>query len=273
MEAIPTLGPIHHRLFPSSILTRLVVIMGRCGAPPQVWCLDSPPIVAHPNSHEPLPVISDCGTYIATRYVGNGTVSIANLLSPTPTQFIDTDMDIWAFALTGNVLLVWDRCELVAWWLTEKGIVDGVSADRRANRGGGIWTVLLDNPRFSVEDQIVVVKDGGSNFFHVYHAGTGELLEPAKTSPDPHVRQYEARQMEHCQHYLRYRNLHEQSIPSESEWPVTRITLEEGWVKDLEGKHRMWVPVEWRVGLDNAGWLRNTTLLLYPYGPTVIVMF
>ena len=222
-------------------------ILGHCGGPLQVWRLDGPPIVAHPNSRKPLTAISHCGTYIATGYAENGTVTITNLLSPTPSQFIDTDMYIWTFALTGNVLLVWDCWELVAWRLTEKGTVDGISTDGRADRGDSIWTVSSTSLLFSVEDQTVVIEDNKRNLIKVYHTETGEVLEPAQASVHPRSHQYHLVEMQRCQHYSRYRNLHKQ--PSEDEWPVTWVSLEEGWVKDLEGKHRMWVPVEWRVSL------------------------
>ena len=248
-------------------------ILGHCGGSLQVWRLDSPPIVAHPNSREPLAVISHCGTYITTCYPNNSTVTITNLLSPTPSQSIDTDMHVYGLALTGNVLLVEDGLKLVAWRLTKNGIVDGVSAGKRAGRGDSIWTVSARCVWFLVEDQIVVIKDDEENVIHVYHTGTGEVLEPAQASLHPRGYQYHPAEIQLCQHYLHYRDLGTLDIPSGDEWPVTLVALEEGWVKDLEGKHRMWVPVEWRADLHNAGWLRNTTLLLYPHDAAVIVRF
>ena len=267
--AVFTWGPFPPQFSPASSS-----ILDRRRGPLQVWRLDSPPTVAHPDSDKLLAVISHCGTYIAT-YVGNSTVTITSLLSQTPSQFIDTDMDVHTLALTGNVLLVWGGWEIVAWRLTEKGTVYGVSADRGAGRGDSIWIVSSYNQLFSVEDQTLVMKDYGygGNINFVYHTGTGEVLEPAKASPHPHVRQYEARNMERCQHYLHYRDFQELDVPSEDDWPVTWDALKEGWVKDLEGKHRLWVPVEWRSDLGDGGWLPNTTLLLYPRRETVIVMF
>ena len=247
-------------------------IMGCCSGPLKVWRLDSPPIVGHPNGRKPLGVVSDCGTYIVTGHVENSTVSITNLLSPTPSQFIDTDMDVQALALTGNVLLVWGQ-ELVAWRLTEKGMVDGASADRRAGRGDSIWTMSTRWSWFSVEGQIVFIQDGNGNIMYVYHTGTGDILGPAQIPPRPCGLPYHVFQIECCHHYLHYRNFGRRSILSEDEWPVTWDAMEEGWVKDLEGKHRMWVPGEWCEDLDNAGWLRNTTLVLYFPITAVIVMF
>ena len=245
----------------------------------QVWHLDSPPIVAHPNGHKPLAVISHCGTYIATGYVANGTVTITNLLSPTPPQFIDTDMYVHALTFTGDVLLVWSDRELVAWRLTEKGIVDGASADRRAGCCNSIWTVSTSSPAFLVKDQTVAIKDRKGNIIHVYHTGTGEALAPAQVSPHPRARQYSSWDMHRCQHYPRYHNLEKSILPSIGEWWITQSVLEKGWVEDLEGKRRLWIPAGWReqflsMTKHGAGWLCNTrTLLLYPQGVPVIVVF
>ena len=180
-------------------------------------------------------------------------------------------MYVYLLAFTGNVLLVWDGCKLVAWRLTENGSVYGVSAERRAGQGDSIWTVSSPNLRFSVGDQAVIT-EGEEAVIHVYDTGTGEVLGPAQVSPHPRGHQYSVWEMEWCQHYPHYRNLDKQPIPSEDEWPVKLATLEEGWVRDLEGKHRMWIPLEWRVP-DRAGWLHNTTLLLHSKNVPVIIMF
>ena len=211
--------------------------------------------------------------------MAGSTITITNLLSPTLSQFIDTGMHVDTLAFTGNVLLVWDDCELVAWRLTEKGMVDGVSADRRADRGNSIWTAATSSPTFSsptllVVDQTVVIKYGESNIIHIYHTGTGEVLAPAQVSPHPYTREYIPWSMHRCQHYPHYRSLDAPIFPSEDEWPVRWAALEEGWVKDLEGKHRLWIPAEWSVRtIQGGGWLCNKTLLLYPGDTPVIIVF
>ena len=260
-----TFSPFHPQFSPTSSS-----ILGRRNGPLQVWRLDGPPISAHLDDRTPFAVLSYCGTYIAAGRVGGNTITITNLNSRTPPQFIDTGIAIGTLALTGNILLAWGSGELVAWRLTEKGVVDGAPTDRRAGRGDSIWIVSISSPGFLVGDQTVVIEEGDV-VVRVYHTGTGEVLEPAKTSSHLRGHQYSLWEMQHCQHYPNYRNLGEQRIPSEDEWPVTQATVEEGWVKDLEGKHRLWIPVEWRVDLPKAGWLRNTTLLLNPRDAAVVV--
>ena len=164
-------------------------------------------------------------------------------------------------ALTGNVLLTLGSEGIAAWRLTEEGAVDGVFANRRAGRGDSIWTVPCPYPKFTVEDQTVTIKRAGT-VIHAYHTGTGEVLEPVRTPPH-NYRDYSFECMLYGLHYLHYRRLD----------PVSRTTIKRGWVKDPEGRHRMWIPVEWR-NPDNARSFDDSkTLRLDPEGETILIRF
>ena len=238
----------------------------------QVWRLDAPTVIAHPDSLMPLAALSCCGTYMATCHKGDSTITVANPLSQTPSQSIDTNMKIEMLALTGNVLLVRDLNNVVAWRLTEEGVVGGVLGGRTAGRSDSIWTVSVSRyATFSIEDQIVIVEYEG-DVVHVYHAGTGEMLEPSRIPPG-HSTRYYLWDMLRGRHYLRYYESDAQNPGPEDDWPVSWATLREGWVKDPEGKHRLWIPVEWRTRSSSAGWLYDiTTLWFNRQGVTVIVM-
>ena len=100
---------------------------------PQVWRLDGPPTVARPNSRTPLVVLSHCGTYIATWYQAGSTITITGPHSQTTPHYIDIGMEIFVPGFTGNILLVLEKtripmglANLVAWRLTERGVVDGI---------------------------------------------------------------------------------------------------------------------------------------------------
>jgi hypothetical protein len=54
--------------------------------------------------------------------------------------------------------------------------------------------------------------------------------------------------------YLLYHNLSQYNISPEDNWQTSQATLRKGWVKDPEGKHRLWLPVEWRTDWDLADW-------------------
>jgi hypothetical protein len=241
----------------------------------QMLHLAGPPVVADPNSHTQFAAPSRCGTYIATGCKGKSAITITNLLSQIPSQFIDTDMEIWTLALTGNILLVLDLGTIAAWRLTEEGVVDGVFGNRRAGCSDRIWTIPHQHcPGFSFEDQTVMIREK-ENVIHIYHTGTGKVLESTQTpSYLPH-HWYTLYDMEHGIHYPHYRKLEEQSTSSEDNWPVSLTTLQEGWVKDPEGRYQLWIPVEWRKSHRGVGWLYNimTLWLSFPGRGPVIIKF
>ena len=243
----------------------------------QVWRLDRP-FDAYPDGPgcAELGALSHCGTYVATSHYGGSAVAITDLLSQSPSQFIETGVDrIVELALTGNVLLVRGDCGLVtAWRLTEEGVVDGPSRERSAGPGDSIWTILSPrDPTLVIRDRTVVIWNRPVT--HTYCVGTGEVLEPAQPPPLPHDHQYSLRDLMHGLHYPHCRGLEVPSTRSESDWPVSRTTLEEeGWVKGPEGRHRLWIPPAWRLRSVHAGWHCNiTTLCFTPKTGSVIVKF
>ena len=204
--------------------------------------LDGPPIVDDPDYCTPLVAISRCGSYMATGRERGRIVTITNLLSQTPSHFIDTDMTIYALALTGNILLACSSKTIVAWRLTKEGAVDGVFVGGRADRNDGIWTVSLSgDPTFSVENQTVAIKQG-TKVIHVYCTETGEVLESVQTPPH-HCREYTVRDVLSGRCYLRHHRFGSLS------WTVVQGGL---WVKGPEGKYQLWIPVKWRNPIESA---------------------
>ena len=253
----------------------------------RVWRLDRPP-VAHPDgpNHEPLTALSQCGTYVATSCDGGSTVAITNLLSQSPSQFINTGEHIKGMVFTGNVLLVVGWRVLVAWRFTEEGVVGGPPGDRRAVHNDSIWTI--GKPlTILIRDQTVVMNLDG-NVTHAYHTGTGEVLEPTLIILRPDYRQYSLDDLIYGSHHSHRRSLYDLhhshhrglDVPgthSEIDWPVSWTTLRVGWVDDREGRHRLWVPPTWRLSASRthqAGWdCKITTLWLSLQRGTVIVKF
>ena len=240
----------------------------------QVWCLDGPPFASHPNScGMPLGTLSHCGTYMAAGHVGNSTVTITNPPSQTPFQFIDTDMEIESLALTGNILLVHNSDMIVAWRLMEEGAVDGACTNGRADRNSSIWAVPLSDWQLhtliSVEDQTVVIRQE-EYFICAYHTETGEELDPAQVLPNSCDREYHRiSQIQLGQHYPHY------VVQDGGNWGIPWTTPEEGWMKDLQGKHSLWIPVEWRNFVHYVSGLNDITTVLFelPGRGTVIIRF
>ena len=228
----------------------------------QVWHLDGPPIIAHSNSHQSLAVLSSCGTYVVIGYRGDSTITITNLLSQT-THFIETGMKIHIFALTGNVLLVEDSKTIAAWLLRGKGVVDSVFGNGKAGHYCKIWTIPQSLALgFVVEDQIVIIQDRvKQKCIHTYHTGTGEVLKPTQVSPyDPH-HQHSLYAIYRGRHYPCYHGLNKENTCPEDNWPVSQTMFQEGWMKNPEGKHCLWIPARWRKPVVEGGWFYNITTL------------
>ena len=251
------------------------------------------PVVA--TRSRPQDAFSPDGTFIVTAHRGEKTVTITNLRpqNPSPSQFIETDLEISTMVLTGNVLLVKDSLDtVVAWLLTSKGVVDGIFGNTRADRNDSLWDlspqVLTDrwarllgrgggdedrHLGFSVEDGVAAIKLN-ERVIRVYRTGTGEIVE--STGTPLHLRstwyRLNDRQRDECDLY--HRDLCKQRQPSERDWPVSQDTLREGWVKDAEGKHRLWLHGRWRSDGNDVDWLHNvTTLRLRNASELVIVKF
>jgi len=238
----------------------------------QVYHLDSPPVTDHYNTSIPLVVLSPCGSYVVTADNGGSTVTITNLLSQIAPQFIDIDVEIFCMVLTGNVLCVLSSGGLTAWRLTNEGSVDSVFGGQRADQNDSIWMVqTYYSPVFTFQDQTVIVQQGlGRDTVCIYHSVTGEVLKPVQLSQNSETPRYNMHRLSKGHHYPHYHRLDEW-VPSEGDWPVS---LDTGWVKDPEKKHRLWLPVEWTIPTsDVGGWLSNIkTLWLKPNAGNVIIM-
>ena len=252
-------------------------ILVRCKRLLRVWRLDVPPSPL--SAHGPqFAALSRSGTHIATASDRNGTVTIANLLSPVPSQFIDTGLEIRGLALTGNVLLAVGTGQTMGWLLTEEGTVDGVFGNRRAGPYDSIWTVSMDQWRptdlkFLVEGQIGIISSN-SDTPHIYHTQSGETID-SFLLPFYGVSDWRGLATKsHGWHQLRYHDSDGDNCSAEDSWPVSRTTMQEGWVKDPVGKYRLWLPVEQRTFRD-ADWFDDVTTLQLRFSDwqSIIVKF
>ena len=262
-------------------------VLGHTGGHLYVLHLDYSPtahatesvITPHRN---PIDAFAPDKTYVITTYQGESTITITNLQSqhPFPAQFIDTELEISAMVLTGNVLLVRGSTTIVAWLLTEEGMVDGIVGNTRADRSdsfwdhntpsqtpGAPWARLLGRNRvaddqkleFLVVDEIATIKYGGW-VINAYNTKTGELSEPAR-GPQSHRQtqyQFQAQHIDGCNQY--HCDLFKSQEPLDHGWAVSQTSLQEGWVKDPEGRHRLWLHPRWR-SVSNVNWLHNATTL------------
>ena len=256
----------------------------------------------------PRNAYSPHGNYIATTHRGKSTISIINLCSqnPSPSQFIDTNLDISEIVLTGNVLLVKGSDMVVAWLLTEDGVVDGILGNRRADQNDSIWSISSQNDtalqaqlsqdknpsfwarllqrdhggeqsndkdlQFSVGDGIAALKHRNGFVFHTYHTETGEVLKQEKALLHLKRTWYHFYNPHRDDCDLYHHNLHQHHEYSECDWPVSQNTLQEGWVKDPEGKHRLWLHARWRVAGNNMDWLNKVTTLWLEHSSELVII-
>ena len=237
--------PLHFSPTASSILECIANTL-------QVWRLHDLP-TSFSRARDKYAGVSPSGNYVAMADKYGRTVTIIGLHSQAP-QFVDAGVDIIGLFLTGNVLLVHGQRVVVAWLLTEKGRVAGVSVNRWAHHHNRIWEVRIYN--YGALPNLMV--DAGSRVGAIgecledpplltYHTETGEAppsaskLNPIYSRPLDLVGVFRGRDYDAIDWPIR-----------RSDWSTSRPTLQDGWVKDPEGSCRLWVPVEWRDCWDIA---------------------
>ena len=251
-------GPLDSPLLFSPTLSS---ILGHSEDILQVWHLHEPPTTSK-TYRQQFAWLSPSGTHVTTAYERESTITITDLLAQTPPQFIDTDVTIEGLVLTGNVLLVAGSGKLVAWLLTEEGLVDGAIGARRIGRSNSIWTMSQSKYPWTVrvQGQVGVIPRSGVNDLHVYHTKTGEILPnfvlrlPRDT--DWHQKVTGAFGSWDC---LQYYKCSKRIVPPKDRWQTSQVTLQRGWVRDSKGKRRLWVPVEWRAEWDLEDWCHDIT--------------
>ena len=247
-------------------------ILSLCENILQVWRLHGPSTT--PKTSRQLATISHSGRYIATAHKFQNTVTIINLHSQAPSQFIDTGEGIEGLAVTGNVLLVAFSEKVVGWLLTEEGIVVGVADNRRATLSDSLWTVTspLQRPKplyFRVSGQAGMI--GTNNVFpFTYHTGTGGSPDRADALASfvfYWISIYEPSDYQEY-HYLRHNG-----TPPKDSWLTSRTaTGKAAWVVDPEGRHRFWVPVEWRAPWDPKNCHYDITTLFTRIGDQPVII-
>ena len=280
----------HWRKFQQAPMTfqfspTLSSILGHAGSLLSVLHLDCSPTAPTMESAitintQPLDAFSPNGAYIATTHYQENIIRITNLHSknPSTSQLINAGFEILAIVLTGNVLLVKGSNTLVAWLLTEEGVVDGIHDNRRANHNNCLWEISVqahasfwtrllqregsDNDThnvlgFSVEGEIAAISCD-ERTIHVYHTKTGEIL-PMDKKPLSTGYCFHHPLRDECNNY--HRTLHKHHQPLECDWPVSQTALQGGWVKDLKGKHRLWLHPHWRSSQNDVDWFNDTTTL------------
>ena len=269
----PLLDLVHFNLEPHNVefSPTSTSILSRQGNILQVWRLDGPP--ATPQTRRQLAAISRSGHHIATAHESQTTVTIIDLQSQAPSQSINLGGEIEGLAITGNILLVAISEKVMGWVLTEEGTVAG--------HGGSIWTTTSPFLRrqllgFRVQRKVAVI--GTDDIFpFIYDTDTGDVLDRTHQPYNFDFSWISFYATSDCReyHYLRYPGTTEYHAPVEDGWLVSHTTTgKEGWVMDPEGRHRFWVPVEWRTSWHSKNWHHDiTTLFIGITGQPIMIKF
>ena len=237
-----------------------------------LWHLDDPLVSAHSDSYKPPAALSHCGGYTA---VGgsDGTITITNLLSPNSSHIIDTGVAIENLTLTGNVLLVQKSETIMAWQLTKEGTVAGVSAGKKAGPNNTIWIVSLSSPEFYIWDHIVAIRgfNGEERVHHYYYPVSGRVLRLTQRVLPPIGPWFGYSDILCGDHNLHTHNLKISDTQVGCSKGVPQRIVQEGWVKDSEGKCQLWLPFEWRAYRQD--WSCNSKALQLGREEGVIIRF
>ena len=236
-------------------------IMGNLKGYLKVWRLDGPPVDAVARGDE-IGIFSRSGAYLITTHFRESTITIASSHSSTPSQLIDTEIEISGLGLTGNVLLAVGSGMVGGWLLTEEGRVNSVFGGGKAGRSDSIWTVPTpqrgsQDLTFSIEGEIGVIKSEES-VIHVYNTETGEMLDPTQTALRLSGPWYPFGEMIQAR-----RHVYDGSVgytPILDDWKLSEALFREGWLEGREGeyKHMLWAPNEWRgMDWDEVEWLSD----------------
>ena len=176
-------------------------------------------------------------------------------------------------AITNNVLLVAISEKVVGWLLTEEGRVSNVAENKMADHRDSIWTTTSPYRRpkslcFRVGGKVGMIGPGYVTPF-IYDIETGDVPDRAhepRTSGFPWLSFYATSD---CQeyHYLRHHGTPRYDLPLKDSWLAPCTTAgNAGWVVDPEGRHRLWLPVEWRAPWDPKNCHHDITTLFTRIG-------
>jgi WD40 repeat protein len=215
--------------------------------------------------HPTFAVLVNSGNRIAVARQRESTITLLDIHSQNPPQFVDTGVGITKLTVVGNVLLVIGSGKVVAWLLTEAGLVCGVLGDRRAGHSDSIWTVPCQdsNPSTSIAGWVAGI-NSLQDTYAVFHTESGELL---KDTPQPNS---DLEALELIRHFYSS-NL---SPPSASrQGNKVPLRLQQGWVSAPGGRYMLWVPVDWRGAWDRGTWRHDLTAMVISLPKAIFVKF
>jgi WD40 repeat protein len=216
--------------------------------------------------HPTFAVLVNSGNRIAVARQQESTITLLDIHSQNPPQLIDTGVEITKLTVVGNVLLAMGSNRVVAWLLTEAGLVCGVLGDRRAGHSDSIWTVPCQEsePETLIAGRVAGI-DSFQDTFTVFDTESGELLED---TPQPRSKLVALNDGLSCERPLYSSNFSRPTFFSRRNEVPFLSTYQRGWVGGLGGRYMLWLPVKWRHVWDDGTWhhdLRVAAMSIFPH--------
>ena len=257
--------PFVANFLPLQFSPNLSSIMQRLNSVLDVWRLhDLPHFSTTP--HSPLQAgLTRSGQIVQAS--GNFITILNPHSQPSRVPVVDAGGKIETFVLTGNVLLVTAKMEVIAWLVPPAGFAaDDPLGHRLADRTDALWTIQASStPTVGVAGKFGFIEgDSGSRRF--YHTETGEVFDLDFSTTYLHKKSLEHHP--HGSDYLHFHDLPRPNALPGGGWQTSR----EGWVRDSEGRSRLWLPVDWRWGWDAKDWRDDSMTQFSIIGEKVVIV-
>ena len=249
--------------YPLQFSPNLLSIMQRSTSALNVWRLhDLPP---HPTTNRsPQVGLTRSGQIVQAS--GNFITIVNPHSRPALVPVVDAGAEIEVFVLMGNVLLVTVERDIIAWLVPPAGFADDPLGHRPANRRDALWTVQEPGSWIGIASEVGFIDTHSRSHTH-YHTETGEVLNLDHYSLK-NVHQVILTNYLCGKDYLHFHNLPRTNDPLADGWQTSRG----GWVKDSEGRCRLWLPVDWRGDWRAKDWRDDTTTQFSIIGGKVVIV-
>ena len=231
-----------------------------------VWRLhDLPPL---PTTDDPPEVQAGLTRSGQIVQASGNFITILNPHSrPSRVPVFDAGAEIEGFVLTGNVLLVATEEDIVAWLVPPAGFaVDEPLGHKLADHRDAFCTIKAPSRRVKVVGEIGFI--GGDSASRIsYHTETGEVLNLDYSTTKFHeesITNYYFGSSD----FSHFHNLRQKEALPGDGWQPSG----EGWVRDSEGRCRLWLPVHWRGGWRAEDWWDDATTQFSIIGGEVVIV-
>ena len=206
--------------------------------------MDNLPAV--PQYHPPqVAALSHSGSHITVAPSFESTITLIYPQSQRSSQLVCAGVEIEGLFITGSVLLVLGSYKVVAFLLTEDGLL-GDAVDGRRTNYDPVWEISVSSMKgeLGVEGTFGEIRLDEETLLR-YHTATGEILPPEMNIPTfrRHVRIFQLSSGTCSRDPFQPEDDDPTGPDRYFSWPLLRG----GWVDDPKGGHRLWLDVGLRL--------------------------